>query len=122
MNAPFKIIIFCTLYAILNVAGATLIKKELIGRNLNSISSFLNLLQEFRVVGGFGIILFSALVMFKALSLGRFSVIIPLASGVNFLITIAVGIFIFKDRVSMSQLFGMFLIIAGIAAISYNQE
>ncbi len=122
MNVAFKIIIFCTLYAILNVFGATLIKKELINKNLNKISDYLNLLQEFKVIGAFIVIFLSALVMFKTLSLGKFSIIIPMATGINFLITIGVGVLVFKDKIGIVQLIGIILIIAGIIAVSYSQK
>ena len=78
------IVIFCFSYALLNVTGAAIIKSLLKVQKLDDFSSWLNFLLNFKVVGAFALIFVSALVMFKALSYGNFSIVVPVATGINF--------------------------------------
>jgi multidrug transporter EmrE-like cation transporter len=121
------IIFFCTLYAVLNVSGAAIIKKELLkfqieGNQLNGAMDFIRFLFRIYVIMGFAIILVSALVMFKTLSLSNFSFVVPMATGVNFVLTVVLGVFIFGDRITLGQYFGLLLIIAGIITISLTHK
>jgi len=116
-----KSIIFCTLYAMLNVSGAAIIKWKLANKSLSKLSDWFDFLFQIPVILAFGIIFFSALVMFKALSTGNFSLTIPLATGINFMFTIIVGYFLFKDTINTQTILGFLLIIAGIIIISLNQ-
>jgi|JI6StandDraft_1071083.scaffolds.fasta_scaffold58261_2 uncharacterized membrane protein len=117
----FVIIIFCcVMYALLNSAGASIIKSQLQTVPLVSIRSYIQILLNVKVIGGFSLIFVSALVLFKALSLGKFSLIGPMSNGINFICTITIGYFFFHDRLSVYQIFGLFLIITGILFISFN--
>ena len=117
----FVIIIFCcVMYALLNSAGASIIKSQLQTVPLVSIRSYIQILLNVKVIGGFSLIFVSALVLFKALSLGKFSLIGPMSNGIHFICTITIGYFFFHDRLSVYQIFGLFLIITGILFISFN--
>ena len=117
----FVIIIFCcVMYALLNSAGASIIKSQLQTVPLVSIRSYIQILLNVKVIGGFSLIFVSALVLFKALSLGKFSLIGSMSNGINFICTITIGYFFFHDRLSVYQIFGLFLIITGILFISFN--
>ena len=117
MNA-LRVIIFCLSYAVLNVSGAAFIKKEIPYHDLKSITGYINFLITWRVVLGFFLIVISALILFKALSLGNFSYVIPIATGINFSLTVTLGVFIFYDKFSIFSYIGLFLIITGIIFMS----
>lgn len=115
------IIGLCIFYALLNVAGTAMIKLELQGRELTFMRDYWQLLLSSRVIIGFCFIFISALVMFKALSGSRFSMVIPAATGINFLFTVFVGLFLFHDKLTFYNLAGMFLILAGIALMAISK-
>jgi len=118
LNAIF----YSGMYAIFNVTGAALIKSELKDRSLTSMHDYLSLLFTVKVLAGFIIIFFSALIFFKALSLQKFSIVVPLANGLNFCITLACGYFFFSEKLSISSLFGLLLIITGIIIIGLSNR
>jgi multidrug transporter EmrE-like cation transporter len=115
-----KAILYCSLYALLNVSGAAIIKWKLKGRVLNAFSDWVQFLLNIQVIGAFVIIFVSALVMFKALSAANFTFVIPVSAGINFILTIAAGYYIFKDQLSMTSFIGFALIISGIILLSIN--
>lgn len=115
-----KAVFYCLLYAILNVSGAALIKWRLRGQSLNQFHEWLNFLLHAQVILAFGIIFGSALVMFKALSTGNFTFIIPVSVGINFILTVLTGYLVFKDQVNSMSFIGFALIISGIFILSIN--
>ena len=115
-----KAVIFCFFYAVLNVSGAALIKWKLKGRVLNELNDWIKFLLDIQVIGAFAIIFLSALVMFKALSVGHFTFVIPVSAGINFILTVIAGYFIFKDQISLVSFAGFTLIISGIILLSLN--
>jgi multidrug transporter EmrE-like cation transporter len=115
-----KAVLFCFLYALLNVSGAAIIKWKLKGRTLNSFNEWIQFLLNVQVIGAFVIIFVSALVMFKALSTANFTFVIPVSAGINFILTIIAGYFIFKDQLNMASFIGFALIISGIILLSLN--
>jgi multidrug transporter EmrE-like cation transporter len=115
-----KAVIFCFFYAVLNVSGAALIKWKLKGRVLNELNDWIKFLLDLQVIGAFVIIFLSALVMFKALSVGHFTFVIPVSAGINFILTIIAGYFIFKDQINLVSFAGFTLIISGIIILSLN--
>ena len=120
MNVMYLIKV-CFLYAVLNVTGAALIKYEIRYHNLYKISDYIGFLIRFRVLGGLCIIFVSALVMFKALSIGKFSYVIPITTAINYVLTVFVGHFIFGDRLSFFSVIGLSLILTGIVVMSLNK-
>ncbi len=115
-----KAIFFCSLYALLNVSGAAIIKWKLKGRVLSSFNDWFQFLLNVQVIGAFVIIFISALVMFKALSTANFTFVIPVSAGINFVLTIIAGYYIFKDQLNMASFIGFALIISGIILLSIN--
>lgn len=113
-------IFFCFLYALLNVSGAAIIKWKLKGRALTAFSQWIDFLLNFQVIGAFVLMFFSALVLFKALSTANFTFIIPVAVGINFVLTIIAGYFIFKDSLNLISFIGFTLIVSGIILLSLN--
>lgn len=110
------------LYAALNVSGAALIKWQLKGKSLESVSEWLRLILNLTFVAAFVLIILSALAFFKALSTNSFSIIIPIATGINFILTIVVGYYLFQDKLSALSFLGFALIIAGIILLSINTK
>lgn len=115
-------ILYSGLYALFNVTGAALIKSELKNRSLTSMQDYLDLLFTVKVIAGFIIIFLSALIFFKALSLQKFSIVVPLANGLNFCITLAAGYFLFSEKLTVFSVFGLFLIIIGIIIIGFSNQ
>ncbi len=115
-----KAIIYCFFYAVLNVSGAAIIKYKLKGRVLNSFSDWIQFLLNIQVIGAFVVIFASALVMFKALSAANFTFVIPVSAGINFILTIIAGYYIFKDQLNLASFIGFTLIISGIILLSIN--
>jgi multidrug transporter EmrE-like cation transporter len=115
-----KAIIFCFFYAVLNVSGAALIKWKLKGKVLNEFSHWFNFLLNIQVIAAFALIFISALVMFKALSTADFSFVIPVSAGINFVLTLIAGYYIFKDKINFVSYIGFTLILSGIIILSIN--
>lgn len=115
-----KAIIFCFIYALLNVSGAAIIKYNLKGRSLVVFNDWVRFLLQAQIVFAFVVIFLSALVLFKALSSGNFTFIIPVAVGINFILTVAIGYFLFRDHLTIGSYFGLLMIITGIIILSLN--
>lgn len=108
------------MYALLNVTGAAIIKWNLKGRVLTEFKQWVNLFLNYQVIGAIAIIFVSSLVLFKALSNGQFTFIVPVATGINFAFTVIVGYFIFKDQLNYISFIGFALILSGIVILSLN--
>lgn len=115
-----RTITFCSLYAILNVAGAALIKWKLKGSALTNLKEWIYFLFDYQVLTAFALIFISALVLFKALSTGQFTFIVPVATGINFALTIIAGYFVFKDQLNFFSFVGFVLILSGVIILSLN--
>jgi multidrug transporter EmrE-like cation transporter len=116
------VVLYSLIYAALNVSGAALVKSELQTYKLGVLKDYVMLLFRWKVIAGFSIILISALVLFKALSMAKFSVVNPVASGINFVFTLGVGYFVFSDRISWGHIVGLVLILSGILIISMMEK
>ena len=115
-----KAVIFCFFYAVLNVSGAAIIKWNLKGKVLDEFSQWMNFLLDIQVIAAFSLIFISALVMFKALSSADFTFVIPVSAGINFVLTLIAGYFIFKDKINSVSYIGFTLILSGIILLSIN--
>jgi uncharacterized membrane protein len=104
----------------LNVSGSGLIKWQLKGRTLNTMGEWISFLLLPQVILAFALVFVSALVLFKALSSGAFTFVIPLAVGINFILTVILGRFLFKDALNMASFIGFGLILSGIIILSIN--
>ncbi|WP_431844504.1 hypothetical protein [Pedobacter immunditicola] len=117
-----KSIIYIILYAACNVSGAAIIKFQLRGSTLSIWKEWYRLLFNLNFIIAFSLIVISALFLFKALSTNQFSLVIPIATGINFILTTAVGYFLFQDRLSMLSYLGFILIISGVFILSVNNH
>jgi len=117
-----RTIIYILLYATFNVAGAALIKWQLEGKSLETLQEWFKLVLNLTFIAAFLLIILSALAFFKALSTNSFSLIIPIATGINFILTIVVGYYLFQDKLSMLSFIGFLLIISGIIVLSLNNQ
>jgi multidrug transporter EmrE-like cation transporter len=115
-----KAILFCFLYALLNVSGAAVIKWNLKGKVLNEFGQWISFLLNIQIIGAFSLIFISALVMFKALSTADFTFVIPVSAGINFVLTLIAGYYIFKDKINFVSYIGFVLILSGILLLSIN--
>jgi uncharacterized membrane protein len=105
-------------YASLTVLGASLIKSQVTGIKLESFIDYFNFLIEPKVIIGMVVIFLSAMVLFKALSIGNFNFVIPLSTGINFLLTACVGFFVFSEKLSAINIVGIGVILVGIVLLS----
>lgn len=117
----YILIILCFLYAVFNATGAALIKSEIPYHKLDSISGYVYLVFTWRVIAGFAFIVVSTLVIFKALSLGRFSYVLPISTGINFSLAVIIGIFFFGDRLNIYSWLGLLFILMGIVFMSLTK-
>lgn len=115
-------IIFCLLYAIINVSGSAIIKYSLKGQQLTYFTDWVRFIFSFAVIFAFILIFISALIMFKALSSGTFTFVVPVATGLNFMLTICLGYFVFKDKISIQSFIGFAMIICGILFLSIQKQ
>jgi multidrug transporter EmrE-like cation transporter len=120
ISPRFLTIFYCLLYSILNVSGAALIKLKLKGQVLTAFKDWFEFLLNIQVIVAFVLIFTSALVMFKALSSSAFSFTVPIATGINFALTLIAGYFIFKDQLNGLSFIGFTLILSGIIILSLN--
>lgn len=117
-----KTLIYILLYAAFNVSGAALIKLQLKGKTLTNFSDWFLFVFNLPFIISFALIIISALALFKALSTNNFSLIIPLATGINFILTIGVGYYLFQDKLSIESFVGFALIISGIIVLSLTNQ
>lgn len=117
-----RTIIYIFFYAILNVSGAALIKWQLKERRLENFGEWLKFIMNEKFIAAFFLITLSAFAFFKALSTNSFSMIIPIATGVNFMLTIGVGYYLFQDKLNILSYIGFILIIGGIIVLSLNNQ
>ena len=115
-----KALLYCFLYALLNASGAAIIKWNLKGVVLNQLKHWISFIFNFQIIAAFALMFISALVLFKALSAGQFTFIIPVAVGINFILTVIIGYYIFMDPVNFISFIGFALILSGIIILSLN--
>lgn len=109
-----SILIFSFLYAIFNVMGAAIIKNKLLLGNIHTFREFIFFLVDVKIILAMSFIFVSMFFSIKALSLDKFSLVIPILTGVNFLVTLAVGHIFFKDELALTGYLGIIFIIIGI--------
>ena len=115
-----KTVLYCALYALLNVSGVGIIKYNLKDRKLAKFDEWLSVLLNVQVIGAFVLIFLSMLVIFKALASANFTFVVPVSTGINFILTVIAGVYIFKDQLNLMSFVGFTLIISGILLLSLN--
>lgn len=117
-----KVLLYTIVYAAFSVSGVTLIKWQLKGKTLGTLNEWFLLIFNFQFIAAFFLIAISSLALFKALSTNSFSVIIPIATGVHFILTIGVDYFLFQNKLNLVSYLGFVLIITGIIVLSINNQ
>jgi multidrug transporter EmrE-like cation transporter len=117
-----KTVIYILIYATFNVCGAAIVKLQLKQMKLLVWKDWLNFLWNLPFLIAAACIVFSALALFKALSTEKFTLVIPMATGVNFLFTVLLGYFLFQDKLSMFSYVGFLFILTGIVLLSINNQ
>jgi len=114
----YRVILFCAVYAICNVSGAALIKTELKHVELKKMMDYVGFMLRYKVIAGFAIVFLSAIVLIKALSIAKISLVNPIATGLNFILTLAMGYLMFQEKLTIAHYIGMVCILAGILIIT----
>ncbi|BCA94971.1 hypothetical protein TUM19329_13320 [Legionella antarctica] len=112
------IIFFSGMYAVLNSIAALIVKNKLLTHKINQFQDFIIFLFDPWIAGAFVLILFSMFFSMKALSLSDFSFVIPITVSINFILTILIGVFFFKDEFSSASYLGVILIFIGISLLA----
>ena len=109
-----NIYFFSFLYAVFNVTGAAIIKNKLMLLDGITLKEFLIFLIDAKIVIAIFFIFISMFFSIKALSMNDFSSVIPVLTGINFLVTVLVGFLFFNDVLTLSGYVGILFIILGI--------
>jgi len=113
------LVLICLSYAVLNVSGSALIKWELAKYgHLGCLKEWMLFLSKGRVMLGLCINFASVLMIFKALHLGKFTYVLPVSVGLNFLLAVGLGCFLFQDKMSGLSILGISFILSGIVLMS----
>ena len=112
------IVIFCSMYALLNVSAAAIIKHKLLTNKINQLQDFVFFLVDPRIVFAIAMIVGSMYFSMKALSISEFSFVIPISTSINFILTILFGIIFFKDNLAIASYAGILLILMGILLLT----
>lgn len=114
----FNLFTYIFLYALFNVSGITLLKKNVSGSVFNSITSYFYFLFSPKVLLAFVLIFISLFFALRALTMTSIVIFNPFAIGINFIITISFGILFFNDQISLSDTIGIFSILMGVILVS----
>jgi multidrug transporter EmrE-like cation transporter len=120
------VFILASAYASLSVLGATLIKLTLNswgreGKGLNGFKDYFSFIFELKVFFGMAIIFVSALVLFKALSLGGFNYVLPMSAAINFILTAIIATYFFGEDFDWTNLVGITLIVGGVFVLNLKK-
>lgn len=110
----YNIFIYSFFYAVFNVTGAAIIKNKLLQKSIGNFFEFILFLLDVKIVLAMFFIFISMFFSLKALSFGRFSLIVPITTGINFLVTILFGYVFFKDKLALTGYLGILFIFVGI--------
>jgi multidrug transporter EmrE-like cation transporter len=116
------VVFYSILYAAINVSGAALIKSDLKAKSLESFTDYFLFLIRWRVVAGFALVFLSAIILIKALSIAKISLVNPMATGINFGFTLIAGYFVFNERIGLPHYLGLAFILCGILIISIAER
>lgn len=116
-----NIIIFSILYALCNVSGAAIIKNKLLTSNIVTAKDYFIFFFDIKIIAAMIFIFISMYFSIRALALDNFSLVIPVLTGVNFLVTLFVGYLFFKDEITLTGYVGILFIIIGIYLLGINK-
>lgn len=114
----FFIIFLATVHTIINLSGLALIKESVRTFSFETKYDLLYFLFRSKTLAGVFLIATGFLLMIKILSVSRFIYIIPLTSGISFLVTAVISTIFFHEPFTLRMAVGMFVILCGISIIS----
>ena len=111
------VFLVCGLYAIFNSSAALIIKHKLLTYKVTNPYEFVIFLMDMKIVLAFILIIISMFFAIRALSLSQISVVIPLSTSINFIVTVIMGILFFKDTLTMQSYIGLACILIGMTVL-----
>ncbi len=112
-----RIVILSFVQSALSVGGIGMLHTLLEGKQQSIFDTLLSL-ASLRGVAGSGLLLLGFVVMSHMLTITKASVFIPLNTATTFILTVAVGLLSQSERPSIAIIFGMTLVLSGIAVIA----
>lgn len=109
-----NIIIFIVAYLICSTVGLMLLKMSISGAELQSLSSYIKLVLNYRFIVGFLLYLASFLVWLALLSRKDLSYIYPVVIGLSYLLIMLVAFFILRENFTAGKAIGALLVGVGI--------
>ena len=97
-----------------NSVSIGIIKNKLLLGSIQTFREFIFFLIDIKIILAMGFIFISMFFSIKALSFDKFSLVIPILTGVNFLVTLVVGHIFFKDELALTGYIGILFILIGI--------
>lgn len=107
-------------YAVFNVIGATIVKTNLPKSGISSGYEFFIFLLNPVVIIALLFIFVSMFFGIKALSIGSFTAAAPYLTGINFVLTVIVGMLYFGERLNIFGYCGIVAIFFGIVMVSFG--
>jgi len=105
-------------YTFLSVSGLVLFKLgSKTGLGLNISASFISLKIHWLSVSGLILYIFSFILYMGLIAKNNISQLVPISTGITYIVTLASSIVIFKERITCVHLIGSLLIIFGILLI-----
>jgi drug/metabolite transporter (DMT)-like permease len=117
----YKIILFCFIQAILNIAGIAMVREGIKGFKFTTIKFSIFELFNLKII--LGVILIGLGFIFTLLILNtqKLSYYQPLSSGITFIVTLAVSLFFLKESISFISILGIFFIVLGCMILSFQK-
>jgi multidrug transporter EmrE-like cation transporter len=116
------VVVYCLAYAICNVSGAALIKMQLQETSPVEFQDYIWFMLKPRVIAGFAVVFLSSMILIKALSLSKISLINSMSTGMNYSLTLIMGYFLFQDRLTLVHYIGIVLILVGVFVITLAER
>jgi multidrug transporter EmrE-like cation transporter len=104
------------------VSGAALIKMQLQQTTLVNFQDYVSFMIKPRVIAGFAVVFLSSMILIKALSLSKISLINSMSTGMNYSLTLLMGYFLFHDRLTLTHYMGIVLILVGVFVIALAER
>ena len=120
LTLNFKYIILILIQTSFNLIGTAIIKSKVSEVEFHSFLEFVKLIFSFKVVFGITLIGLGFVTMIFILKTIDFSVLIPIASGISFILSTFIGVYYFKEKFGPSLFIGLLFILIGIYIILKN--
>lgn len=112
-----KLIIMSSLQALLGVGGMALLANALGGKTASAMQIVYALASPLGIAG-VALMLASGVVMFTIFTYARLSAYVPISTAAAFLFTVLVAVLYHGEKLSLSLVLGMAMILGGIVIIS----